>query len=556
MAEGGHDVAVESEGSPYRPAPRRSETVATIFRSRFPEPFIPDQELSAFVLASAGDHLDRPALIDAASGRRLSYGDLHAQVDRFAGGLAQLGVGKGEVVAILLPNMPEYAVVFFGIARAGAVSTTLNPTYTEREIAAQLADSGASVVITTPDCIDKTRPSGGPDVRLVVLDEPSGDAIGFDDLLSAAGPAPAIDIDPAQDLATLPYSSGTTGLPKGVLLTHRNLVANAVQCGPFYTGPDDVVLAVAPFFHIMGMAVALVGGLCRGATLVTMPRFDFEQFLRAIEHHRVTSTVVAPPITVALAKHPLVDGHDLSSLRLLTSGGAPLGAQVQQACAARLGCRTAQGWGMTELAGAGSVSPPDNAADKPGTVGWCVAGAEMRIVDPASGADVGVGQLGELWFRGPNVMKGYLHNAEATAATIIDDGWCRTGDVGHVDADGFVQIVDRLKELIKYKGYHVAPAELEAVLISHPLIADAAVIASPDEEAGEVPKAFLVLKDEAADRESVATEVIAYLAERVAPYKRVRRYEFIEAIPRTPSGKIVRRGLMERERLAAHTIHG
>jgi len=346
-------------------------------------------------------------------------------------------------------------------------------------------------------------------------------------------------------------------MPKGVMLTHRNLVANAVQCAPFYAGPDDVVLAVAPFFHIMGMAVTMVGGLCRGATLVTMPRFDFEQCLRAIQDHQVTSTVVAPPITTALAKHPLVDRYDLSSLRLLTSGGAPLGAGVQQACAGRLGCRTAQGWGMTELAGAGSVSPPaDQAADKPGTVGWCVAGAELRIVDPAGGAELGVGEVGELWFRGPNVMKGYLHNPEATAATISDDGWCRTGDVGQVDRDGFVQIVDRLKELIKYKAYHVAPAELEAVLSSHPLIADAAVVASPDEEAGEVPKAFLVLQDQqTTDPEGVAKQVMAYLAEQVAPYKRIRRYEFVEAIPRTPSGKIVRRGLIERERSAVHASH-
>jgi acyl-CoA synthetase (AMP-forming)/AMP-acid ligase II len=528
-----------------------------IFRSRFPQPYIPDQDLSAFVLAGAGDHLDRPALIDAASGRRLSYGDLRTQVDRLAGGLAQLGVGKGDVVAILLPNLPEYPVAFLGIARVGAASTTLNPTYTSREIAAQLADSGASVVVTTPESLDKTQAASGPGVRLVVLGQASGDAVGFGDLLDAGHPAPTVDIDPAEDLATLPYSSGTTGLPKGVMLTHRNLVANAVQCGPFYAGPGDVVLAVAPFFHIMGMAVTMVGGLCRGATLVTMPRFDFEVCLGAIQDHQVTSAVVAPPITTALAKHPLVDGYDLSSLRLLTSGGAPLGGGVQQACAARLGCRTAQGWGMTELAGAGSVSPPaDQAADTPGTVGWCVAGAELRIVDPASGAELGAGEVGELWFRGPNVMKGYLHNPAATAATISDDGWCRTGDIGQVDRDGFVQIVDRLKELIKYKAYHVAPAELEAVLSSHPLIADAAVVASPDEEAGEVPKAFLVLRDQqTTDPEAVAKQVLAYVAEQVAPYKRVRRYAFVEAIPRTPSGKIVRRGLIERERSAAPASH-
>ena len=521
-----------------------------VFRSRFPALSVPEQELSEFVLAGAREHAGRPAVIDAVSGRRLSYGDLAAQVDRVAGGLAGLGVGKGSVVAVLLPNLPEYPVVFLGTARSGAASTTLNPAYTSHEIRTQLRDCGASVVVTTPDSLDKVREAIGPGVRLVVLGDASGEAIGYQDLLDGAGPAPAAGVDPAGDLAALPYSSGTTGLPKGVMLTHRNLAANAAQCGPFYTGDDDVALAIAPFFHIMGMAVLMLGGLSRGATLVTMPRFDFAQCLRAIEEHRVTCAVVAPPVMVALAKHPLVDDHDLSSLRLLTSGGAPLGAHVQEACADRLGCRTAQGWGMTELAGAGSVSPPAALApDAPGTVGWCVAGAEMKVVDPAGGRELGLGERGELWFRGPNVMKGYLHNAEATAATLTHDGWCRTGDVAQIDADGFLSIVDRLKELIKYKGYHVAPAELEAVLLSHPLIADAAVVASPDEDAGEVPKAFLVLKD-ASDPEATAQEVMAYVAERVAPYKRVRRHEIVDAVPRTPSGKIVRRGLIERERSA------
>jgi acyl-CoA synthetase (AMP-forming)/AMP-acid ligase II len=520
-----------------------------IFRSRFPELSVPSQELSAFVLANAGDYPGRTALIDAVSGRRLSYGDLRAQVGRFAGGLAQLGVGYRDVVAIALPNVPEYPVAFLGVARAGAVSTTLNPASAGREIAAQLADSGASVVITMPESLEKFRAAAGPGVRLVVLGEASGDAAGFRDVLSAGQPPSAAGIDPAEDLAALPYSSGTTGLPKGVMLTHRNLVANALQCGPFYNGPGDVVLAAAPFFHIMGMAVVMVAGLCRGATLVSMARFDLERSLRAIQDHRVTSMVVAPPVTAALAGHPLVDGYDLSSLRLVTTGGAPLGARVQQACAARLGCRAAQGWGMTELGG-GIVSPPAGlAADKPGTAGWCVAGAEIRITDPASGAGRDAGQPGELWFRGPNVMKGYLHNAEATAAAIGDDGWCRTGDIAQVDADGFVQIVDRVKELIKYKGYQVAPAELEAVLLSHPLVADAAVVASPDEEAGEVPKAFLVLHDsQAAGREDAAREIMAYVTGQVAHYKRVRRHEFVDAIPRTSSGKILRRELIERER--------
>jgi len=525
-----------------------------IVRSRFPEPSIPDQELSAFVLARAGEYADRPAVIDAATRRGLTYGELRSAVERFAGGLARIGVGRGDVVAILLPNLPEYPVVFLGTAMAGAVSTTLNPAYTTNEIAPQLADSGAKAVVTTPECVEKVRAAVRPGVRLVVLGDGAPDAVAYDQLLHDAGPLPAaVALDPAEDLATLPYSSGTTGLPKGVMLTHRSLVANAVQCEPILSGREhDTALAVAPFFHIMGMTVLMLGGLCRGATLVTLPRFDFVAFLRAIEEHRVTSTIVPPPVMIALAKHPVVDDHDLSSLEMLGSGGAPLGAEVQVACAERLGCRTGQGWGMTELAGAGALSPPPEAGeDVPGTVGWCVAGSELRVVDPATGEDVDGGEPGELWYRGPNVMKGYLHNPGATAATLTEDGWCRTGDIARVDEQGFVRIVDRLKELIKYKAYQVAPAEIEAVLLSHPLVADAVVVASPDEEAGEVPKAFLVLKD-GVEPEGTVTEVLAHVAERVAPYKRIRRYELIDAVPRTPSGKIIRRGLLERERAAVH----
>jgi acyl-CoA synthetase (AMP-forming)/AMP-acid ligase II len=527
--------------------------VAVIFWSRFPEPSIPGQHLPGFVLAAAADRPDRTALVDAVTGQRIRYGELREQVHRFAAGLSGLGVGKGDVVAILLPNLPEYPVVFLGTALAGAASTTLNPAYTGNEIGAQLADCGACAVVTVPGLVDKAQAAAPGEVRLIVVGEAAEGAVSLAGLLGTAAAPPPVQIAPEADLAALPYSSGTTGLPKGVMLTHRNLVANAVQCDPFFVGTGDVVLAVSPFFHIMGMTVVMIGGLSRGATLVTMPRFDLEQFLGAIQEHRVTTTIVPPPITLALAKHPLVDRYDLSSLRLLITGGAPLGADVQQACATRLGCRVGQGWGMTELAGAGSVSPqPSLAGDRPGSVGFGVAGSQVKLVDVASGEELGPGGTGELWFRGPNVMRGYLNRPEATAATVTGDGWCRTGDIARIDQDGFLHIVDRLKELIKYKGFHVAPAELEAVLLSHPGIADAAIVASPDPEAGEVPKAFLVAKA-ATDPQALANEVLAYMATRVAPYKRVRRYEFIDAIPRTPSGKIIRRALIERERRAAMT---
>jgi acyl-CoA synthetase (AMP-forming)/AMP-acid ligase II len=498
---------------------------------------IPDQHLAEFVLSGAERHPDRAALIDAASGRTLSYAELRAQVQGLAGALSRRGLRKGDAVGVLLPNCVEYPAVFFGVALAGGVCTTMNPVYTAHEIETQLRDSRARYLFAAPDQSEKAKTAADSlDIEILPLAE----------LLEAPATPPDAGIDPARDLAALPYSSGTTGLPKGVMLTHRNLIANAIQSDQFIA-EGDVAIAVSPLFHIMGMSVLMIAGLHFGATLVTMSRFDLEKFLQAIERWRVTNVVVAPPVTVALAKHPLVDSYDLSSLRIVITGGAPLGREVQLACGDRLRCQTAQGWGMTELAGAGSVSPTHGQfPDRPGTAGLCVGGSEIKVIDVASGDELGAGQDGELWFRGPNVMQGYLRRPAETAAALAPDGWLRTGDIGHLDGDGFVQIVDRLKELIKYKGYQVAPAELEALLLSHASVADAAVIPSPDPEAGEVPKALLVLKD-AAEPEAI----LAFANERLAPYKRIRRYELIDAIPRTPSGKIVRRGLIERERTRA-----
>src|SRR5919202_6774199 len=252
-----------------------------VFRSRFAEPSIPDRELSEFVLGGVDAYPERPAVIDAANGGRLTYGQLRAQVDRFAAALRDLGIGKGDVVAIQLPNLPEYPVVSLATTGAGATSTTLNPAYTSHEIAAQLADAGARLVVTIPECLDKVRAAIRPGVRLVVVGERSGEAIDYADLLRAAAPAATADVDPGEDLATLPYSSGTTGLTKGVMLTHRSLVANGVQCAPFFTTEEDVALAVAPFFHIMGMAVILVGGVWPGAKPVSQARLALEAWLRA-----------------------------------------------------------------------------------------------------------------------------------------------------------------------------------------------------------------------------------------------------------------------------------
>ena len=274
-----------------------------------------------------------------------------------------------------------------------------------------------------------------------------------------------------------------------------------------------------------------------------MPRFDLEEFLRVLQDQRITRALLVPPILLALAKHPLVASYDLSALELIGSGAAPLDAGLGRACAERLGCPVVQGYGLTETTTAVSSTAGAPLGPRPGSVGVLLPDTEARIVDPASGQELGTGEPGELWVRGPQVMRGYLNAELATAAVLDPDGWLRTGDLCRVDPDGYLFVVDRVKELIKYKGYQVAPAELEAVLSAHPHVADVAVVRSPDQEAGEIPKAFVVAKGPV-DPEAL----MAWVAERVAPHKRIRRVEFVDEIPKGPYGKVLRRVLLERDR--------
>jgi acyl-CoA synthetase (AMP-forming)/AMP-acid ligase II len=338
----------------------------------------------------------------------------------------------------------------------------------------------------------------------------------------------------------LPYSSGTTGLPKGVMLTHRNLVANLCQGDEFLVADqDEQVIAVLPLYHIYGLTVLMCGAVWKGATLVTMPRFDLEEFLRLMQDHAITRAFLVPPIVLGLAKSPLVDKYDLSALNTVVSGAAPLDSGLEAAAAQRTGATVTQGWGLTETSPV--LTTNLGGEPRPGSVGRLIPNTELRVVDPISGEDLPVGETGELVARGPQVMKGYLGRPEDTAGMLEDDGWLHTGDLGYVDGNGYVYVVDRVKELIKYKGLQVAPAELEAVLLSHPGIADAAVVRAPDEEAGEIPKAFVVTREPL-----TAEEVMAYVAERVAPFKKVRLVEFIDEIPKAASGKILRRKLAGR----------
>jgi acyl-CoA synthetase (AMP-forming)/AMP-acid ligase II len=508
----------------------------------------PASDVTSFVLERAAELGDKPALIDGPSGRVLTYGGLAEAVRSLAAGLAERGFARGDVLAVYMPNLPEYAVVFHGAAAAGGKCTTMNPLYTAKEVAQQLSDSGARLLVTVPPFLDAAREAveqtGG--VEVFVVGEAKG-ASSFTELLGDPANAPHVEVDPENDIAVLPYSSGTTGLPKGVMLTHRNLVANLCQMQDgFPISETDTLVGVLPFFHIYGMTVIMNQGLWQGATIVTMPRFELDQFLELIEEHRVSRVYVVPPIALALAKHPAVEGRDLSSVEAIMSGAASLGADLAEQVAQRIGCKVIQGYGLTETSPVTHVIRP-HGENRPGSIGQPLIGTECRLVDPETGDDAAPGERGELWIRGPQVMLGYLNNAEATVHTIDGEGWLHTGDIATVDEDGYFRIVDRLKELIKYKGFQVAPAELEALIITHPKVSDVAVIGVPDEEAGELPKAYVVAAADDLD----PNELMDWIAGQVSPQKRVRLVEVVDEIPKSPSGKILRRVLKDREAASA-----
>ena len=510
-----------------------------IHASPLPDVEIPEVALTGYVLERAAELGDKPALIDGPTGRTITYAGLHAAVHSFAGGLQARGFGRGDVLAVMAPNVPEYAVVFHGTATAGGTVTTINPTYTEREVHLQLLDSGARLLVTIPMFLEVAGAAAqGTSVEEVFV---LGEAEGATPLAALFGaPVDQVPVD-IHDVIVLPYSSGTTGTNKGVMLTHHNLVANIAQVlGGADISDDETFIAVLPFFHIYGMQVLMNTGLRAGVTIITMPRFDLEQFLQLHADYGITRSFVAPPIVVALAKHPIVDNYDLSALRQVFSGAAPLSAELALETGARLGCEVVQGYGMTEASPVTQLTPPGQF--KPGSVGVTTPNTELRVVDPASGADLDVDADGELWIRGPQVMKGYLNNPVATASTLDPEGWLHTGDIGHIDADAHVYIVDRLKELIKSSGFQVAPAELEGLLLTHPAVADAAVVGRPDEERGEVPVAFIALKPGA---EASPDDVRAFVDDQVAHFKRLGDVTIVETIPKSAAGKILRRLLRD-----------
>ncbi len=499
----------------------------------------PVQPVTHDLEASARRHPDKVAFIDGISGATYTFAEVVTAARRLGRVLQDEGVGVGDRVGIVATNSPEWAIVFLATLYAGGTVTTLNPLYTEREIGEQFADS-------TPTSVFVVEATAAP-VRAVWGDRPNFHLTAdvWDLAANAAGELLPVEFDPFTHLAVLPYSSGTTGAPKGVMLSHFNLTSNVRQT--LSSGLVDgfsVSIVFLPFFHIYGMAVLLLPGLAAGATQITMPTFDPARFLALVNDHRATNLFMVPPALLALANSDAA--VKMESVRYIMSGAAPLPLDVARRVAERFDVIVVQGYGMTEASPVTHISLLGR--DKEGTVGPAVPDTIQKVVDLDTGATLGLGEVGELLVQGPQVMQGYYGRPDATAETIQEDAdgrWLRTGDIVSVDADGYVTIHDRAKEMIKYKGYQIAPAELEALIMEHPDVADVAVIPKDCGTAdGEFPKAFVVRR---AGCDLDAAAVMAHVTAVVAPYKKVREVEFIDAIPKNPSGKILRRELKAAE---------
>ncbi|HXH83926.1 MAG TPA: long-chain-fatty-acid--CoA ligase [Candidatus Tectomicrobia bacterium] len=481
----------------------------------------------------------------------VTYRELEALTNRFARALVRLGVAKGDRVCILSTNCPEYVVAFYAVARIGAVVSPMNPSYREREIEYQLNDTEAVAIVAHRDLVPLVQAVRGrtPTLKHVVSigggPAPAG-ARDFAELVGPESPAPPPAADVGDDdLVALPYSSGTTGLPKGVMLTHRHLVTNNIQfVAAIRLLPTDRLMLFLPLYHIYG-AMLMGGGVHVGATSVLMERFEPTECMRLIERHRVTHFFAVPPVLLMLSGWPDLGKYDLSSLRFTMIGAAPCPPELSRRFWQLTGVPVIQGYGMTEASPVTHLNPVhDERLIVLDSAGLPVHDTEQRVVDLETGERVlGPGEVGEICIRGPQIMRGYWKAPEATAA-VIRDGWYHSGDIGYVDEHGYAFIQDRKKEMIKYKGLGIAPAEIEALLVEHPAIADAAVVGIPHPEAGEVPKAFVVRRP---DQPLTADEVVAFVKGRLASYKAPGAVEFLDAIPKTPSGKILRRVLKERE---------
>lgn len=483
----------------------------------------------------------------------LTYRELDALVNSFANALLALGIRKGQVVALFMTNRPEYLISWFAIARIGAVATPMNPSYKEREVAYQLSNSEAVAVVVQANLLPLVQAvrAQTPRVRhLIVVDANEEDAqmLPFSRLIRRyPATMPTVGEIGEDDLVALPYSSGTTGLPKGVMLSHKNLVYNAVQSiATARLTRDDRMLIFVPLYHIYGIMLMGCAALS-GARAVLMERFEPETCLRLMQEQGITILYSVPQVLAVLNDWPTLHNYDLHTVRFTQCGAAPVPPPLARRFEQLTRIPVMTAYGLTEAAPGTHSNPVYNSRFmKVETIGLPIHDTEQKIVDIETGTiELGVGEEGELIVRGPQVMQGYWKASEATAEA-LRDGWLYTGDIGWRDADGYVTITDRKKEMIKYKSFSVAPAQVESIFLEHPAVADVAVVAKPDEEAGEIPKAFVVLR--ASYEGQDASELMAWVNTQLATYKHVREIEYIAAIPRNPSGKILRRVLKELER--------
>ncbi|TYI27068.1 hypothetical protein ES332_A05G153800v1 [Gossypium tomentosum] len=522
-----------------------------IYRSKLPDIYIPNHlPLHSYCFQNIANVASRPCLINGTTGKVYTYAEVELTARRIASGLNKLGIQQRQVIMLLLPNTPEFVLSFLGASFRGAIATAANPFFTRAEVSKHAKGSNARLIITQASYVDKVKEfAQDNDVMVMCIDSAPEGCLHFSELTQADdNDLPEVDIAP-EDVIGLPYSSGTTGLPKGVMLTHKGLVTSVAQQvdgeNPnLYFYSEDVILCLLPMFHIYALNSIMLCGLRVGAAILIMQKFEIGLALELIQKYKVTIAPIVPPIMFTISKSSETDKYDLSSVRMVKSGGAPLGKELEDAVRAKFpGAKLGQGYGMTEAGPVlamclGFAKEPFEI--KSGACGTVVRNAEMKIVDPDTGSSLPRNQAGEIIIRGDQIMKGYLNDPEATARTIEKDGWLHTGDIGYIDDDDELFIVDRLKELIKYKGFQVAPAELEAMLIAHPDIIDAAVVGMKDEAVGEVPVAFVVKSGKSEISED---EIKQYISKQVVYYKRISRVFFIEAIPKAPSGKILRKEL-------------
>ncbi|GKU98103.1 hypothetical protein SLEP1_g11149 [Rubroshorea leprosula] len=527
-------------------------STSIFYSKRKPIPLPPNQSLDVTTFISSQAHRGKIAFIDAATGRHLTFSELWRAVDSVATYLSDMGIRKGHVVLLLSPNSIFFPVVCLSVMSLGAIITTTNPLNTPSEIKKQIADSKPVLAFTISQLVPKIA---GSNLPIVLLD---GQVINNSlresrivstlDQMMKKEPSQSrfrerVDQD---DTATLLYSSGTTGASKGVVTSHRSLIAMVQTVLKRFPQDDqNTFICTVPMFHIYGLAAFATGLLTAGSTIVVLSKFEIHDMFSAIEKYRATFLPLVPPILVAMINgaDQIQRKYDLTSLSNILSGGAPLSKEVIEGFLEKYPSVTIlQGYGLTESTAVGASTDTLEESRKYGTAGLLSPSMEAKIVEPDTGKALGVNQTGELWLRGPTIMKGYFSNADATASTLDSEGWLKTGDVCYIDEDGFIFIVDRLKELIKYKGYQVPPAELEALLHTHPEITDAAVIPFPDKEAGQYPMAYIVRKP---GSNLSGNELMDFVARQVAPYKRIRKVAFVDSIPKNPSGKILRKDLIK-----------